>query len=106
MRGRLADYLAHWLRRKQKGCRSAHLGLSQRATNRADGDLSKIYPQGGSVNDGISWQLCSLSYLAMDDMAKVALQLGRGAKLAKLDTVKAYHVVPICPDDRCLLGMK
>ena len=37
---------------------------------------------------------------------KVALQLGRGAKLAKLDITKAYHVVPIHLDDRCLLRMK
>ena len=51
-------------------------------------------------------QLCSLSYLAMDDMAKVALQLGQRTKLAKLDIAKAYHVVPIHLDDRCLLGMK
>ena len=42
----------------------------------------------------------------MDDVAKVALQLGRGAKLAKQDIAKAYRVVPIHPDDRCPLGMK
>ena len=47
-------------------------------------------PKGGSVNDGISRQLCSLSYLAVDDVAEVALQLGRGAKLAKLDIAKAF----------------
>ena len=70
--------LGHWLRRKQKGCRSAHLGLSQKATNQGKWrlilDLS--LPKGGSVNNGISRQLCSLLYLAMDDVAKVALQLG------------------------------
>ena len=63
-------------------------------------------PKGENINDGISWQLCSLSYLAVDDMAEVALQLGWGAKLAKLDIAKAYWVVMIHPDDRCLLGMK
>ena len=63
-------------------------------------------PKGGSVNDGISRQLCSLSYLAVDDVAKVALQLGRGAKLAKLDIAKAYRMVPIHLDDRYLMGMK
>ena len=51
-------------------------------------DLSSL--KGRSVNDGISRQLCSLSYLAVDDVAEVALQLGRGAKLAKLDIAKAY----------------
>ena len=67
-------------------------------------DLSS--PKGGSVNDGISRQLCSLSYLAVDDVAEVALQLGRGAKLPKLDIAKAYRMVPIHLDDRHLLGMK
>ena len=42
----------------------------------------------------------------MDDVAEVARQLGRGAKLAKLDIAKAYRIVPIHPDDRHLLGMK
>ena len=68
--------------------------------------LRPILTKRGSVNDEISRQLCSLSYLAVDDVAEVALQLGRGAKLAKLDIAKAYRIVPIHPDDRYLLGMK
>lgn len=68
--------------------------------------LRSILTKRGSTNDGISHQLGSLSYLAVDDVANVALQLYRGAKLAKLDISKAYRVEPIHPDDNCLLGMK
>ena len=66
-------------------------------------DLSS--PKGRSVNDGISRQLCSLSYLAVDDVAEVALQLGRGVA-SQTRHRKGLHMVPIHPDDRHLLGMK
>jgi len=33
------------------------------------------------MNEGISSQLCSLSYIVMDDTAEIALQLGQGVKL-------------------------
>ena len=59
-------------------------------------DLSS--PRGGSVNEGISSELCSLSYIAVDDVAEMVLQLGRGAKLAKFDLAKAYRMVPVHPD--------
>jgi len=67
-------------------------------------DLSS--PRGGSMNEGISSQLCSLSYIAVDDVAEIAMQLGQGAKLAKLDLTKAYRMAPVLPEDRHLLGMK
>jgi len=58
------------------------------------------------VNPGISSQLCSLSYIAVDDVAEIDLQLGQGAKLAKLGLAKAYQMVPVHAEDRRLLGMK
>ena len=50
--------------------------------------------------------LCSLSYISVDDIASVVLQLGRGALLAKMNVQSAYRNVPVHPDDRILLGMK
>jgi hypothetical protein len=46
-------------------------------------DLS--YPEGKSVNDGISSELCSLKYVKVDDVARKVLQLGPGALMAKID---------------------
>ena len=46
-------------------------------------DLS--FPHGRSVNDGINSELCTLSYISVDDVAKTILALGRGALMAKVD---------------------
>ena len=67
-------------------------------------DLSS--PEGLSVNDGISRELCSLSYVSVGSAAKVVAQLGRGALLAKIDIKSAYRMLPVHPDDRWLLGMR
>ena len=66
-------------------------------------DLSS--PDGNSVNDGIDRATCSLSYVTVDDIAQVALQLGRGALIAKTDIRHAYRQVPVHPEDRSLLAM-
>ena len=39
-------------------------------------------------------------------MARKVLQLGPGALMAKIDIKSAYRVVPVHPQDRCLLGMQ
>ena len=65
-------------------------------------DLS--FPPGNSVNDGISPELTSLSYIKVDQIAQKITQLGRGTQLSKMDIEEAYRVVPIHPDDRHLLG--
>lgn len=67
-------------------------------------DLS--HPEGKSVNDGISPDLCSLHYLKVDEVARRLLKLGPGALMAKLDIRSAYRMVPVHPDDRWLLGMQ
>ena len=67
-------------------------------------DLS--YPEGGSVNEGIQPQLCSLHYTSVESVAAVARQLGKGALIAKLDIKSAYRLVPVHPHDRYLLGVE
>ena len=63
-------------------------------------DLSS--PEGGSVNDGINKELCSLSYMSVDEVVARVVQLGKGALMAKF---AAYRNVPVHPDDRWLLGI-
>ena len=41
----------------------------------------------------------------MDHITGHILSLGRGALMAKVDVKQAYRVVPVHPDDRCLLGV-
>ena len=67
-------------------------------------DLS--HPDGKSVNDGISSELCSLQYTRVDHVVRQLLQLGPGALMAKLDIKSAYRIVPVHPQDRFLLGMR
>ena len=67
-------------------------------------DLSS--PCGGSVNDGIRREWCSLSYVSVADIASVILSMGRGSLIAKTDVKHAYRQIPIHPDDRWLLGMR
>ena len=66
-------------------------------------DLSS--PENSSVNDGISKELSSLSYMSVDTVAEAAAKLGKGALLAKTDVKSAYRNVPVHPSDRLLLGM-
>ncbi len=66
-------------------------------------DLSS--PEGTSVNDGIDPKLCSLSYVSVEDAARMVVESGRGAYLAKADIKQAYRMVPVHPQDRHLLGM-
>ena len=67
-------------------------------------DLSS--PYGGSVNDGISPDLCSLRYAKVDDAVNVIRHLGRGIQLVKLDLKDAHRIVPVHPADYHLLGVK
>ena len=68
--------------------------------------LNLSSPRGASVNDGIDPDLCSISYVRIDQAAKRALDMGHGALMAKLDLRNAYRIVPVHEDDRHLLGMK
>ena len=66
-------------------------------------DLST--PEGHSVNDGISKELPSLSYISVDAVISGIVSLGRGALMAKMDIQQAYRNIPVHPGDRPLLGM-
>ena len=66
-------------------------------------DLS--YPEGKSVNDGISKPWCSLSYIAVDTVARAVAQKGQRAHLAKIGIKSAYRMLPVHPDNCWLLGM-
>ena len=67
-------------------------------------DLS--YPSGSSVNDGIPSQLCTLSYVTIDDAILNILQSGKNTMLAKIDIKSAFRLLPVHPTDRHLLGIK
>ena len=67
-------------------------------------DLSS--PEGGSVNDGVDANLCSISYVGVEEAAREVATVGRGALLAKVDVKSAYRNIPIHPHDRWLLGMQ
>ena len=68
-------------------------------------DLSS--PEGFSVNDGIREELCTLTYVSVDDAARAVVEKGRGAGalLAKADIRSAYRIVPVHPEDMWLLGI-
>ena len=66
-------------------------------------DLST--PTGHSINDGISKELASLSYVLVDDVVACALKEGKGALLAKMDVKQAYRNIPVHSSDRAGLGM-
>ena len=67
-------------------------------------DLSS--PKGSSVNDSICPSLCSVSFASVDNAVRCILSLGQGVLLAKFDITSAYHVVPVHPEDRLLLGRR
>ena len=62
--------------------------------------LNLCSPRGASVNDGIDPDLCSISYVRIDQAAKRALDMGHGALMAKLGFQNAYRIVPVHKDDR------
>lgn len=62
-------------------------------------------PEGSIVSDAIDPILCSLSFISVDQVASVAMDLSAGALLAKIDIKSAYRLVPVHPHDRTYLGM-
>ena len=67
-------------------------------------DLS--HPPGGSVNDGVNPQHCSLSYVTVDTVASIVASLGPSSLMAKVDIESAYRLIPVHPDDRPLLAVR
>ena len=58
-----------------------------------------------SVNGGIDRDMCSISYITIDQVVDVIVQLGQGTLMAKVDIKQAHRIVPVHPDDRHLLGV-
>ena len=58
------------------------------------------------MNDGISDDLSSVKYTSLDSVVNMVFQLGKQAELAKRDLKSAFRILPISPDDFCLLGIK
>ena len=67
-------------------------------------DLS--HPKHKSVNDGIPKNLCSLSYVTIDDAVRKIIEMGPGTELAKIDVKGAFRLIPVSPLDRHLLAME
>lgn len=62
------------------------------------------FPKGGSVNDGISREEASVSYVSFDRAVSLVRKAGRGALLAKSDVESAFRLLPVHPDCFHLLG--
>lgn len=62
------------------------------------------YPRGGSVNDGISADLCKVVYTSLDAALVWVRRYGRGTLLAKTDIEAAFRLLPVHPDSFRYLG--
>ena len=67
-------------------------------------DLSS--PAGSSINDGISSEWSSLSYVSIDYLLSLGLEAGKGSTLVKADIKEADRMLPIHPEDQGLLGIQ
>ena len=66
-------------------------------------DLS--FPFGHSVNDGINEEEFTLTYSKVSNAIALIIKARRGALIGKVDVKSAYHIIPVHPLDRHLLGM-
>ena len=63
-------------------------------------------PAGASINDGISQELPTVSYVSVDHLSSLVLSAGRGTFLVKVDIKEAYRMLPVHPHDQSLLGVQ
>ena len=63
------------------------------------------YPYGSSVNDGIAFENCTVTYARIDDAIQLIRSAGQGCYLAKTDIQSAFRIIPIHPSDYPLLCM-
>ena len=64
------------------------------------------HPHGNSINDGIDKAACTVQYTKFDVAVELVVKVGKAALMAKADVESAFRLLPIHPDDFCLLGMK
>ena len=65
-------------------------------------DLS--FPDGQSVNSGISPELTKVHCQSLDDAIDIIVSLGTDCRISKADVEQAYRIIPIHPDSVHLLG--
>ena len=85
--------------------RISTLGLVPKKT---EGEFRLIhhlsFPQGLSLNDGISSEFASVSYATVDAI-RITRSVGPGCYMAKTDIKNAFQIIPIRPKDYNLLGI-
>ncbi|XP_061488169.1 uncharacterized protein LOC133387438 [Rhineura floridana] len=85
--------------------RVSPLGL---VPKRAPGEFRLIhhlsFPQGGSINDFIPSDLCSVRYTSFDCAVRMVRDCGIGALMGKCDIKSAFRLLPVHPGDFELLG--
>lgn len=64
------------------------------------------FPDGSSINDGISSEFAHVRYSSIDDAIKMILRLGKGAYLAKVDIKSAFRLIPLAPSQYHLFCYK
>lgn len=64
------------------------------------------YPRGSSVNDAIPPELCTVKYASFDHAVGLVRACGADALMAKSDIQSAFRLLPVHPNDFCLLGFK
>ena len=64
------------------------------------------FPEGNSINDGISSEDASVQYQRVDDAIDLIRSMGVGSLMAKPDIEKAFRIMPVHPVYYELLGMK
>lgn len=62
-----------------------------------------FYPYGGSVNDDIPPDFCSVHYATVDDAVEMIMKIAPGC--AKTDVQSTFRIIPVHPRDYCLIGM-
>lgn len=58
------------------------------------------------MNDGISRDISSISYLSVDKVVETIQSLGQGTTLVKLDLRNTYRIVSVHSQDHHLLAIQ
>ena len=66
-------------------------------------DLS--FPNGSSINEGISREYAAVSYTSFDAVVDMVLKEDRGCSSLNIDVKSAFRFLPIHPSDFALRGM-
>ena len=62
-------------------------------------------PKDHSINDGIDKEDFAFHYSTIDDAVQLIHKQGIRARLAKRDIKSAFRMIPVCYEDRDLLGI-